>query len=61
MASKPDTKPQAVGTNHISKTTWTNYEKSLGQYFQIQLFITSLQDQIRKELMKYLCQLPGRQ
>jgi hypothetical protein len=30
----------------------TDSEKYLGQYCQIQLFITGLQDQIQKELMK---------
>jgi len=43
---------QAVGTNDISKKTWSASEKSLWLYFQIQLFITSLQDQIWEELMK---------
>ncbi len=52
MASKPDTMLQAISANNVSKKTWSDSKKSLSKYIQFQLFITSLQGEFRKELMK---------
>jgi len=52
MAAKPNNMPQAVATVDNHKNDWIAADISMNQYFQMQLFITGLQDKIPKELMK---------
>jgi hypothetical protein len=52
MAAKPNNMPQAVPSVDNIKSDWIATDRSMTKYFQMQLFITGLQDKIQKELMK---------
>jgi hypothetical protein len=51
MLSKPNDMPTAIWTDK-QKKPWIDTKVTLGQYFQTQIFIASLNDLIYKEIMK---------
>ncbi len=51
LLSKPNDMPTAIWTDK-QKKPWIDTKVTLGQYFQTQIFIASLNDLICKEIMK---------
>jgi hypothetical protein len=52
MSSKLSKMPSTISTDNGKKETWLQTKEILGEYFQMQLFIARLHDNLCRELMK---------
>jgi hypothetical protein len=52
MSSKPNKMSNTVSTDNGKKEAWLQTKEILGEYFQMQLFIAGLHDNLCRELMK---------